>query len=346
MAEELRRTNGDAVKFLLVRLDGIGDALVCVPMLEGLRRAYPDARFGAICSPANADVFSKRLNVIYVLGGDATVGSLAPRLHRAGYTHAIVATEEVAGYKLARASGASRRSGFWHQFEKPLKSLWQYAQLTDRVYRPAAWTSQPEHEVQTLYRLAMPFGAGARIPDNADDLRSWLRVGQTKTRRDARTALGFQVTAKLVSGDWGPVALAAMCDGAVRASGLAQAMLLVAPGDEGLAQAILEHLPSARRERTRLVPPATVSQWFDAIDALAGLVTPDSGAAHAAGMLGVPLIDLFEEARFGQLSRQWRPWAAPHRCIVKPPVHNADPARFGEQLGVSVAQLLPRDKRA
>lgn len=336
----------DVPAFLLVRLDGIGDALICVPMLEGLRRAHPDARFGAICSPANAGVFSKRVRTVYTFGGDVTVASLGSKLRRAGYTHAIVATEEVAGYKLARASRAQRRSGFWHQLEKPLKSLWQFAQLTDRVYRPAAWTSQPEHEVQTLYRLAMPFGAGTRIPDNVDDLRSWLGVGQTRPRRDARTALGFQVTAKLVSGDWGPVALAAMCDAAVRASGLAQSMLLVAPGDEGLAQSILEHLPSARRERTRLAPPAPVSQWFDAIDALAGLVTPDSGAAHAAGMLGVPVIDLFEEARFEQLSRQWRPWAAPHRCIVKPPVNGADPARFGEQLGVAVAQLFPHDKRA
>ncbi|HEV2878686.1 MAG TPA: hypothetical protein VGW96_03805, partial [Candidatus Eremiobacteraceae bacterium] len=51
---------------LLVRLDGVGDAALCVPALEGLRRAFPDASFGAVCSNANASLFSDRIAHIHV----------------------------------------------------------------------------------------------------------------------------------------------------------------------------------------------------------------------------------------------------------------------------------------
>jgi ADP-heptose:LPS heptosyltransferase len=335
----------DAPRFLLVRLDRIGDALACVPMLEGLMRAYPAARVGAICSPANAALFSKRVARVHVFGRDASIEALAPELQAADYTHALIATEEVAGYQLARAATARRRAGFWHGFDKPFKSLWQYSQLTDRVYRPAAWTSRPEHEVETLYRLALAFGARPPAQDDVAALRTWLAIEPPTRRPDARTALGFQITAKLVSGGWGPDALARLCAAAYHASGLQEMALIVAPSDEGLARALLEDLTRSARERAHLVPPGGLPQWLGAIDSLAVLVTPDTGAAHAAGMLGVPVIDIFDGPRFDQLSRQWRPWAAPHRCVVKPVAGGGVPERFGAKLGVALAQLRAQDPR-
>jgi ADP-heptose:LPS heptosyltransferase len=333
----------DAPRFLLVRLDGLGDALACVPALEGLRRAHPSARFGAICSPANAAVFSARVDAVHVLTGDDRA-PLAAALRERAYTHAIVATEEVAGYELARGSGAARRSGFWHRFEKPFKSLWQYAQLTDRVYRPAAWTARPEHEVEALYRLVLPFGAAPPPPDDAAALRQWLAVEGGAAGK--RAALGVQITAKLALEGWGAAALAELCATALDASGLSALSLVAAPDDGGLARALLEHLPAAVRMRATIAPPSDVPHWFGSIDSLAVLVTPDTGAAHAAGMLGVPVIDLFEQTRFSQLSRQWRPWAAPHRCMIKPPAGATTPAALGAQIGAAVAALRTQDARA
>src|ERR1700686_957420 len=277
-------------RFLLVRLDGLGDALACVPGLAGLSRAFPEAQFGAVCSKANSRLFSTRVRThLYAAGA---LDELGDELASAGYTHAIVATEEVAGYRLARLSGAKKRTGFWHRFEKTFKSLWQYSQLTDPVYRPAAWTARPEHEVEALYRLSGIFG---------------------------EAPLGIQVTPKLASVGWGPGALGHFIVAALEASTLRRCLLLAPAADEGFARSILEQLPRALRERDQvaLAPPADLPHWLGAIESLAALITPDTGAAHAAGMLGVPVIDLFDEARFAQLSRQWRPWAAPHRCVIK-----------------------------
>jgi ADP-heptose:LPS heptosyltransferase len=327
--------------FLLVRLDGLGDALACVPSLAGLQRAYPHARFGAVCSPANATLFSGLVTSHRY--DDGPIDALAQELRAAKYTHAVVATEEVVGYQLARASGARRRAGFWHRFEKTFKSLWQYAQLTDRVYRPAAWVARPEHEVEALYRLAEMFDAMPPAPADSKDLRAWLAIASPNpaTSRDREAVLGVQIARKLSNGGWEPAALAHCIAAALEASELPRCVLLTSAADGGLAHAVLEQIPRALRERelVSLAPPADVPHWLGAIDSLAALITPDTGAAHAAGMLGVPVIDLFDEDRFAQLSRQWRPWAAPHQCIIKSAWRTGLAAELGAQLGAAVKAI-------
>jgi len=320
-----------------VRIDGLGDALACVPLLEGLRRAHPSATFGAVCSPANASVFSMLVSPIHVLASTTDLPVVMAAVASQGYSHALVATEEVAGYEIALASRAGRRSGFWHRFEKPFKSLWQYSQLTDRVYRPARWSVRPEHEIEALNRLAVPFGAASQPATNTASLRSWLAVAQTDLALNAAT--GFQIAGKLTSGGWGPAALANAYASAWDASGAGGAVLLAGADDQGLARSLLEHMPSGMREQTQLLPPSGVPQWFGAIARLGALVTPDTGAAHAAGLLGVPVVDLFDRQRFEQLSRQWRPWAAPYRCIVKPESHAQDAREFGLLIGSTLRSL-------
>jgi ADP-heptose:LPS heptosyltransferase len=127
----------------------------------------------------------------------------------------------------------------------------------------------------------------------------------------------------------------------VKRSGLPRCTLLAAPADAGLARAVLQQMPPAQvaAGAVDFAPTCTLRVWLGAIASLGALVTPDTGAAHAAGLLGVPVIDIFEPERFDQLTRQWRPWAAPSRCIVKPPRHAGVEAEFGALIGDAIAQL-------
>lgn len=329
-------------RILLVRLDGLGDALVCVPALEGLRRAFPDATFGAICSPANAALFSRsRMHEVHVYPGTGSEAAFVDELRAAAYSDAMVATEEPVGYLLARNSGARRRSGFWHRFEKTFKSIWQYGQLTDRVYRPAAWVDDPEHEVSALYRLAQRLGARLPIPNDAAALAQWLNIDSGDEPIVGVGAFAFQVAPKLCSGGWDPAALAAMANGALDESPFRRCVILASPSDQGLAAAVLEQFPRTARESNAasLAPQSDLPKWLGAVASAGALLTPDTGAAHAAGILGVPVVDLFDEARFDQLSRQWRPWAADARCIARPANGPSIPARLGSVIGNALAQL-------
>lgn len=321
---------------LAVRLDRLGDAFVCVPALEGLRRAHPEARFHVVCSARNAGVFApERVRTL-------THGSVdfAQRLSEARYDAAIVFTEEVAGYAIARASKARRRIGFWHRWQKPLKSLWQRSQLTDSVYRPAAWVERPEHEVESAYRLALVLGAAAPPPADAQSLRAWLSIdGAVPAER--HDVIGIQMTAKLAGGGWGPAALARAIGAAMSHSRAERCTLICSVADERLARATMEHVARAQAfpGPVGVIVTSTVPLWLAALASVSALITADTGAAHAAGMLGIPVIDLFEADRFDQLTRRWRPWAAPWRCLRKPQWRAHGEESLGIEIGDALAEL-------
>ena len=332
-------------RILLVRLDGIGDALVCVPALEALRASSPGAEFGALCSPRNAALFSRsRVPHIHVLESEApsAVAAMADELRSRAYTDAIVATEEPVGYTLAARSGARRRAGFWHRFEKPFKSLWQFVHLTAAVYRPAAWVGEPAHEADEMHRLAQRLGAAGPPSTEVSALRGWLDVDSAPPH-ETDGALAIQIASKWFARGWDARAVAAMASAVVESSPLRRCVLLAGPDDAGQARAVMEALPAGLRETgaIRSAAPAALRRWLGAIASASALLTPDTGAAHAAGMLGVPVVDVFEEARFEQLSRQWRPWAAPSRCIPRPDNLGGSTADdFGTVAGRALAELL------
>lgn len=335
----------DARRILLVRLDGIGDALVCVPALEALREAMPDAGFGALCSPRNAALFSpSRVERIHVLRSEepGDVAAMAEELRSCGYTDALVATEEPVGYVLAARSGARRRAGFWHRFEKPFKSLWQFLRLTDAVYRPAAWVDEPQHEVNEMHALALRLGAAPTPSTDVSKLRRWLDVDAGPPDETAG-AFALQIAGKWFARGWDAGAVASFAAAVVDASPLRRCVLLAGQDDAGQARAVMEAVPAGLREAgaIRLAAVAPLRRWLGAIVSASALLTPDTGAAHAAGMLGVPVVDVFEQTRFAQLSRRWRPWAAPSRCIARPDNDGPSTASdFGRAAGRALADVL------
>ena len=282
---------------------------------------------------------------VHVLSSDedpAERARVATELRASHYTDALIATEEPIGYSLGLMSGARRRAGFWHRFEKPLKSVWQFAHLTDAVYRPAAWVEEPEHEVNAIHRLALRLGAAAHPSSDPVLLRQWLNI-EPDAGASTNGALALQVARKWFELGWDARALARMTIAALEASSLQRCVLLAGPDDAGHARAVLEALPAQQRDggTTRSVETSTLSRWLGAIGSARALLTPDTGAAHAAGMLGVPVVDVFGPVRFQQLSRQWRPWAAPARCLVQPENATQDAAHeFGEAVGIALRDLL------
>jgi len=328
----------DREAILLVRLDGVGDAALCIPALEGMRRAFPDASFGAICSNTNATLFSDRVARVHIYNDDEPATTLRDELTAQRYTRALIATEEVAGYQLGRMSGAPRRAGFWHGFQKPFKSLWQRSQLSAPVYRPAAWTASPEHEVATLYRLAEALGAREPVPADPQDLRVWLRVERSDLARSADGALAFQITPKLLTGGWGPTSLAQLVSTSMTASGYDKVVLFASAQDEGLACSVMEHMPPSSA-RIGVLASLSLPRWLGALDCAVALVTPDTGAAHVAGMLGAGVIDLFDEADFDRLSQQWHPWAGASRCLVKLAWRSGLEEQLGRQIGEAVGTV-------
>jgi len=288
------------LKLLLVRLDGIGDALVCTPLVAALRAAGHE--LGLALSDRNAGVFATRTAcAVHVLeripwprhgSTPASRAAAEAEIAAQGYDAALIASEEPEAYELALP--IERRIGFVTGWAKPFKTWWARRRLTTALARAASPARERAHEVEVLFRLGRDFAGGREPARDAALLRPWIADAPLPQR----TGIVVQVGAKWAASGVPDDALRRVA-AALRERG---ARFIVAPAERDAI--------GARFPELALEAPATVRDWIASIDAAATVVSVDTGAAHLAGMLGVPIVDVFPDAGFDDQTRRWRPWAS------------------------------------
>ena len=296
---------------LIIRLDAIGDALALTPAIAALRRrAIPvdivlrSANEHAFAPGAVRDVivagFALRSNAP---ANVAEIERLGRELRARSYSHALVATEDAGGYRLAAAVGAPVRVGFEDFGSKPFKALWSRRLLTQSIYRAARLTAATPHECETLFRLAAPL-----VDDDAPtrDL-AVLRPLVLGRRPPEDDRIAVQVTDK-----WGRLGIGfeTVVDLVRRLGSAGELHLISSRSESSYAQRInaATDLPITFFEDT--------AEWKAAIAAAPAIVAPDSGALHVAGMVGTPIVAVFpDEPLFTARVARWAPWAAPHRVV-------------------------------
>ncbi len=296
---------------LIIRLDGIGDALALTPLLAALRgRAVP---VDLVMSESNAGIFAPRAarrivtSGIRLRSGDAenlaAIDRFGQKLRERRYSHVLVATEDPAGYRLARAVGAPVRIGFTNGWGKPFKSLWARGLLTRTVYRSAGLDPRAPHECETLFRLASPLLGDEPPPREPAALRPLIleneppaddRIAVQITSKWERLGIPFDDVVELLN----------------RLGAIAPLQLLSAQSEAAFAERV------AQSAGVAVTLFAGLAAWKDAIGGAVALVAPDSGATHVAGMVGTPVVAVFPPSREYALQvARWAPWAAPHRIV-------------------------------
>ena len=232
----------------------------------------------------------------------AAIERLGANLREHDYTHAIVATEDPGGYRLASATHAPDRIGFADPWTKPFKALWTRRMLTQPIYRSARLRGF-EHECETLFRLVAPLTGDAKPSRDANELRPLVLASQPE--RDDRIAV--QLTDK-----WTRLGIrAAEVESLLRALHAAAPLRVIAARDE---TAYAE--PVAQRAGLHVDYFDDLEQWKVAVAAARVLVAPDSGAIHLAGTVGTPVVAVFPPQRaFDAQIARWSPWASPSRII-------------------------------
>jgi ADP-heptose:LPS heptosyltransferase len=323
------------MKILLVRGDGIGDALVCAPLLAALRTA--GHRVGAVLSTGNRHAFAQRaferVHVLERIPWPRHGSTRASRLvalaevRAERYDVALIASEEIEAYAFARAAGIARRVGFTNGWQKPLKTLQVRTLLTRALVRPADAGSANEHEIETLFRLGS--GLHGEPAPTRDSAR--LRPLVLDAALSAHGAVVVQVSRKFMArglDEAGYVAIARELRG--------RGWFALVVGEDPALAAGVAHAAGA--------PVATglaTRTWKELLAGASAIVTPDSGASHVAGMVGVPCVDLFDaHAATARDIGRWRPWAAPVRTRVLDTTRS--PGGLGCDVADDVASLLER----
>ncbi len=282
---------------LIVRLDAIGDALALTPLVAALRAR--GCGVGIVLRTVNAQVFAPgAFDRIHVEDGARALAAF-------GYTHALVATEDPRGYKLAAAARIPVRIGFDNGWGKPLKTLWVRRICTRTVRRTAGLDARAPHEAAVLYELGRSVLGPVAEPSRDPRVLRPL-VMESDPPADSRVVL--QVTDK-----WERLG--------APLSGLTDLAARIAARHGLRAIAAARESPYADRFSAATGIPVerftALSPWKAAIAAARVVVAPDSGALHVAGMTGTPTVALFAATpEFRLQSARWAPWAAPHRIVA------------------------------
>ena len=296
---------------LIIRLDGIGDALALAPLLAALRRrAIPvdivlrrsNARAFAAAAARSIVIaeFQLRSNSTTNVAG---IEELGRSLRAHGYSHVLVATEDPGGYRLAGAVAAPVRIGFTNGWGKPFKSLWVRRFLSAAVYRSAGLVRGTQHECEVLFKLGALLTADDHPTKDAAELRAL--VLEREPQPDERIAV--QITEK-----WERlgIALEHVVELVRRLAASADLRLLSARAEAPYAERVAQATGAA------IDYFDDVDEWKGAIGAAPALVAPDSGAMHVAGTVGTPVGGIFPPVRdFTLQVARWAPWAARHRIV-------------------------------
>lgn len=308
---------GPIAKVLVVRLDGIGDALVCTPLLAALLDAGHTV--GIALSDRNRDVFAPGVfAAVHVLEripwprhGSTPDSSLRARgqIAAAGYDVALIVSEEPEAYELA--GRIPRRIGFTTGWSKPLKTVWARAHLTRSVVRGGRIGSDRAHEVEVVFRLANRSGLHAEAVPTRDAARLRpliLEEPPAGPEPGGEQFAGQRIVVQL-GRKWSAIGIDDVSARAIVAALAARgARMVVSAAEE--ASAVQFGAGSALRVCR------SVACWKQEIARARIVVTPDTGAAHLAGMLGIPVVDCFPDADASVQIARWHPWAARYAALV------------------------------
>lgn len=284
---------------MIVRLDAVGDALTAVPLIAALRAH--GVRVGAVLRPGNAHAYSAHAcDRVHV--AEPQCERLAGELARERYDVALIATEKAEAYRLAARARIPQRVGFENGWGKPLKTLWIRRLCTKTVFRTAGLDPHAPHECEVVFSLGRALLGDAEPSRDPAVLRPYV-IDDPPARG---SYIAMQITDK-----W--ARLGARIEQVTEIAGLAcrfgRTRFLCAASEASYGNRFAEKTGEPIEFFDDLRP------WKTAIASARAVLSPDSGAAHVAGMTGTPVAVCFASEQFALQCARWSPWAAPYRAV-------------------------------
>ena len=297
----------------LLRVSAIGDTCHVVPLLRTLQHAWPEARFTWVIGKLEAKLmrllpevdfitFDKRAGLKGLL---ATRRELAARqfdllLHlQVAFRASLLAQAVRAPVKLGFDRDRAREGQWWFTTHRTapqgrvhvLDSLMAFA---DTLGLPTNTSNPTGGQPRTGLRWNLPLP-----PDATAYADALINPGQ-------RT-LVISPCSSHVLRNWRPERYAAIADHAVRVHGM---QVIVCGGPSELERGTAAAISAAATVPVQnQVGKDTLPQLLALLGRATVLLTPDSGPAHMATMVGTPVVGLYAatnpERSGPYLSRQW-----------------------------------------
>ena len=314
-------------KVLIVRLDGLGDTLLTLPLLDGLKKCWPGCEITYLASPRGAAVFSgdARISELWVHELAALSRTekwqLGQTIRACAFDLVFCLNEKFWPSLWTRMSGAPLRLGFDPGWTQPPKALLRRLTLTHWLQTPNDPSLTSIHEVERYAALAALAGCQAAqdamhllLPASDDAWASALT-------QETTLPLALHLSAKWTSEGWSADSCLSVARSILERFPDAFLYVTAGPGEERYFADAAAVLPP---DRFRLLNGLSFSQWAALLRHCRALVSMDTGAVHLAAAVATPVVDIFPAMNFTHASSRWSPWQVPHRIIRRPAMDKAD----------------------
>ena len=311
---------------LVIRLGLLGDMVCTTPMLEAIKKHFPEGRLCLLSNEYNRPVVARNpfVDKIYTYIHSKN----RQRNPRPGFFDSLVDT-----WRLKR--DLKRERFDWivvcnGGFNKPSVRI---AQKLDgkivsatredgsyeyRVDYPITGLLVPvEHEIIRTFRLLGPLGIGLdELPQHltlsADPARVTAMQAAFPRSRDKRLRLGVHISSSEAARQWPITAFAQLINNVTAAHPKAEILVFYGHGQE----ASKATLSAALQMPVKFVPPGNIDDLMAALTLCDLLLCNDGGVLHLAAGLGVPIVGLFE----GNPMKTgcWYPWGVAYTLVSAP----------------------------
>lgn len=272
------------VRRLIVRAPNwLGDAVMALPAMAAVRRAFEGRTIILAASPAIAPLFEERTSARPDKILTVERARERAQLRDARADAILVLRNSFGSAWTARRAGIPERWGY--------RADWRRLLLTRAVPRPRGAVHQVEYYLELVRGLGIQPASGESLP-RIEALPS------TREKADAMLAAAGVAPGERIVGfapgaayghakRWPPERVAQVIAGIE-----ATAVMVGAAADRETGRAIESSLPPGVRV-INLIGQTTLRQLVGVASRCAAFVSNDSGAMHVAAALGVPLTAIF-----------------------------------------------------
>lgn len=319
-------------RILIIRLDGLGDTLLTLPLLDGLKECWPECEITYLASARGAPVLAgdARIAHLWTLEladlSKAEKKALGEKIRSAAFELVFCLNEKFWPAMWTWKSGAPVRIGFDPGWIQLPKTLLRRLTLTHRLPDPNDPARVSIHEVErysALGRLAGCLAAAGplrlHLPQEA---REWAAAKTAACALPSGTIpIGLHLSAKWSAEGWSDQICVEVARSLLNRFPDIFLIVTAGPGEERYFASAAAVLPTSR---FALFTGLQLAQWAALLSQTRGLVSMDTGAVHLAASVATPVVAVFPELNFAHASSRWSPWQVPHRVIRRPSPAQAD----------------------
>ena len=311
---------------LVIRLGLLGDMVCTTPMLEAIKRHFPDGRLCLLANEYNRSVVARNPYIDKLYTYIHTKNR--QRNPRPGFFASLIDA-----WRLKRDLKRERfdwvvvcNGGFNKPSVRIAQSLGgkivsatrEDGSYEYRVDYPISGLLEPvEHEIVRTFRLLAPLGIGLdELPPHltlsADPARVAAAAAVYPPLPDKRLRLGVHISASEPVRQWPIPAFTQLIN--TTAAEYTDVEILIFYGHGQTAQQ--QMLAAALTAPATFVPPGDIDDLMAALTLCDLLVCNDGGVLHLAAGLGIPIVGLFE----GNPMKTgcWYPWGVAYTSVSAP----------------------------